>query len=61
MGIESHWLSVYLGQNVEKGAKFQNKGVKNTKSLILGEIFHFVYSNFKNMLYTLVGNENNTN
>ena len=45
----------------QKEAKFQNKGVKNTKLLILGEIIQFVYSNFLKMLYTLVDKDNNTN
>ena len=33
----------------KKRAKFQNKWVPNTKSLLLEEIMGFVYSNFLNM------------
>ena len=33
--------------------------LKNTKSLILEEIMHFVSSNFISMLYKLVYNKNN--
>ena len=47
--------------NGEKGAKIQNKGVENTKPLILREIMQFLSSNFRNMSYLLVDDGNNTN
>ena len=51
----SHYLAPDLIKG-KKGAKYQNKGVKNTKSLISGEIIQLVPSNFIKMLYALVEN-----